>query len=156
MTGILGKPINLIKRPKTKGFIKIHYVRLYKDVGGAGGFYEGIRRAYKENYDLIWLMDDDELPFSDTLEKLLHCLFVFNVKVVVGPLVLSRENPAETAFEYPITKRELYIDGWCSFFNGVLLHRNIVQDIGLPKKSCLFGVMNLNISLELKRRGIRL
>ena len=51
--------------------IKIHYVRMHENTGGAGGFYEGVKRAYEKGYDWFWLMDDDAEPKEDTLEKLL-------------------------------------------------------------------------------------
>lgn len=35
------------------------YVRLPQNIGGAGGFHEGIKRAYEGGCDWIWVMDDD-------------------------------------------------------------------------------------------------
>ncbi|MDI9624352.1 MAG: glycosyltransferase family 2 protein [Methanothermobacter sp.] len=52
--------------------IKVVYVRMHKNTGGAGGFHEGVKRAYNDGYDWLWLMDDDVEPLTDTLEKLLH------------------------------------------------------------------------------------
>lgn len=51
--------------------IKLHYVRMHENTGGAGGFYEGVKRGYEKGYDWLWLMDDDAEPKEDTLEKLL-------------------------------------------------------------------------------------
>jgi rhamnopyranosyl-N-acetylglucosaminyl-diphospho-decaprenol beta-1,3/1,4-galactofuranosyltransferase len=39
--------------------IKLHYVRMHENTGGAGGFYEGVKRGYERGYDWLWLMDDD-------------------------------------------------------------------------------------------------
>ncbi len=52
-------------------FIKLHYVRMHENVGGAGGFYEGVKRGYEKGYDWLWLMDDDAEPKEDALEILL-------------------------------------------------------------------------------------
>jgi len=49
--------------------IKLHYVRMHENTGGAGGFHEGVKRAYEKGYDWLWLMDDAE-PKEDALEKL--------------------------------------------------------------------------------------
>lgn len=48
-------------------------LRLKKNTGGAGGFYEGMKYAL-EHYDpdWYWLMDDDAYPEDDCLEKLLQ------------------------------------------------------------------------------------
>lgn len=62
---------------KTKNFvdgveIKLIYIRMSENVGGAGGFHEGLKRSYSENYNWIWLMDDDTIPCSNSLENLLN------------------------------------------------------------------------------------
>src|SRR5436305_13406805 len=46
-------------------------VRLERNVGGAGGFHEGMRRAHETGADWIWLMDDDTIAAEDALEALL-------------------------------------------------------------------------------------
>ena len=43
---------------------------LNKNVGSAGGFNFGLRKAYEQGADWIWIMDDDLLPDKDCLEKL--------------------------------------------------------------------------------------
>lgn len=40
------------------------------NLGGAGGFHNGMRWAVEEGYEYLWLMDDDCLPEPDALEKL--------------------------------------------------------------------------------------
>lgn len=42
-----------------------------KNVGGAGGFYDGMRYGTEHGYKYLWLMDDDVLPQEDALERLL-------------------------------------------------------------------------------------
>src|SRR5260221_2165012 len=49
----------------------IQYIRLPANSGSAGGFHEGMRRAYESGYDWLWLMDDDGCPAPDRLEDLL-------------------------------------------------------------------------------------
>jgi GT2 family glycosyltransferase len=39
--------------------------------GSAGGQYTGIKKAYDEAFDWIWCMDDDTIPSSDALLKLI-------------------------------------------------------------------------------------
>lgn len=46
------------------------YYNTGKNIGGAGGFNYGIKRAYKLGYDYIWIMDDDTIVNEDTLQKL--------------------------------------------------------------------------------------
>jgi GT2 family glycosyltransferase len=46
-----------------------------ENVGGAGGFFYGLKAAHERNADWIWAMDDDTIPRPDALEKLLSASF---------------------------------------------------------------------------------
>ena len=48
----------------------IFYYNTGKNIGGAGGFNYGIRKAYEAGYNYIWLMDDDTIVKKDTLTAL--------------------------------------------------------------------------------------
>lgn len=49
-------------------------IPLHLDInsGGAGGFYYGIKYAYENGADWVWVMDDDTIPTSNALEALLN------------------------------------------------------------------------------------
>ncbi len=51
---------------------RITHVRLKENLGASGGFHEGIRLAYEEGYDWIWVMDDDVEPAADALKGLVE------------------------------------------------------------------------------------
>lgn len=48
------------------------YLLQEKNVGGAGGFYAGMKHAVSINADWIWIMDDDTIPEKRCLEELLY------------------------------------------------------------------------------------
>lgn len=50
---------------------RVHYYNTGKNLGGAGGFYFGMKKAYDAGAERIWVMDDDVLPCPDALEKLI-------------------------------------------------------------------------------------
>ncbi|MBE5789063.1 MAG: glycosyltransferase [Clostridiales bacterium] len=50
---------------------RIRYYNTDKNIGGAGGFNYGLRKAYEIGYQYFWLMDDDTYPEKDALSKLL-------------------------------------------------------------------------------------
>lgn len=57
-----------------KGYLehpKMTYVKTKANIGGAGGFYKGIRKCMEFSYDWIWLMDDDTVPSAECLEQLI-------------------------------------------------------------------------------------
>lgn len=56
-----------IKGLKNKNII---YINTGKNLGGAGGFSFGVKEALKRKYDYAWLMDDDTIPYNDSLDKL--------------------------------------------------------------------------------------
>ena len=51
---------------------KIIYRNTGKNLGGAGGFSEGVRTGTLLGYEYLWLLDDDAMMHEDALEKLLH------------------------------------------------------------------------------------
>lgn len=53
------------------------YLRLAENIGGAGGFNYGMKAAYADGFDLIWISDDDAYPQEDAVEKLIHGLGEF-------------------------------------------------------------------------------
>jgi rhamnopyranosyl-N-acetylglucosaminyl-diphospho-decaprenol beta-1,3/1,4-galactofuranosyltransferase len=57
---------------REKGYLGnelIDYVRMPINGGGAGGFHEGVKRAYEAGFAWLWLMDDDVEPLPDALRK---------------------------------------------------------------------------------------
>lgn len=49
----------------------IDYEYMEQNIGGAGGFNQGIKEAAKYTSEYIWLMDDDTIPTSDALKKMM-------------------------------------------------------------------------------------
>lgn len=106
------------------------------NVGSAGGFYTGIKMAYDSGYSWIWLMDDDGYPKNDALEKILENdteeLYLRNCAV------LDKNNKKNfvwktknyTSIEQVI---ESEIKNTGRPFNGTMLHRKIVERVGLPR-----------------------
>ncbi|PID57653.1 MAG: glycosyl transferase [Ignavibacteriae bacterium] len=115
---------------------KIHQ----ENLGGAGGFHNGMKAAYEKSYDWVWLMDDDGLPTDKALEILLNsekdCL-------VKNSLVVSKEDNKNLTFGiYIKSKKKILrevkevkgnsIEKYASFFNGTLIHQKIMSKIGFP------------------------
>lgn len=117
-----------------------------ENLGGAGGFHTGLKAAYEQEYDWIWLMDDDVEVASDCLENLLKysniskCLHPnkyyidnvnFNWEQWYDPfkgLTLPLKN---TSFKN--NKDICFVNVGC--FEGMLISREIVNKIGFPNKN---------------------
>ncbi|MCB9217968.1 MAG: glycosyltransferase family 2 protein [Ignavibacteriales bacterium] len=120
-----------------KDLTKIHQ----ENLGGAGGFHNGMKAAYEKGYDWIWLMDDDCLPEIDALEN----LFTTELKseVVLNSVVVTKTNTQQLNFglddyrnkklyrTYNEIKKEKTIFS-ANFFNGSLIHKNVIEKIGFP------------------------
>lgn len=69
---------------KECGFLNnpaLHYIHMDRNTGGAGGFYEGLKIAKGQEYDWVWVMDDDTIPKENCLEELLSASRKVNAKL---------------------------------------------------------------------------
>lgn len=140
----LSEPHELISN---KNQFPIHYIRMHKNIGGAGGFHEGLKRAYEKGYDWFWLMDDDGIPSPNCLETML----TKKRFPIIGPLIMNNENTAELACQTSVfrngkkvdilTVEDAYkvsedkvINDYANFFAGLLLSKDVVEKIGYPRK----------------------
>ena len=61
------------------------------NLGGAGGFYEGIKICRDMECDYVWIMDDDTIPYTDCLEELMSARSKIEGKIgylassIIGP-----------------------------------------------------------------------
>lgn len=109
-----------------------------KNTGSGGGFNTGIDWAYKQGYSWMWCMDDDGYPKEDALEKILEPQT--DLLCLRNCAVLNKEDKKTFVWK---TKNYVTIDdvdnkmikGIGHPFNGTLIHRNIVERVGVPKPS---------------------
>lgn len=119
------------------------YKKLEKNIGGAGGFYEGMKLANKEKPDWIWVMDDDVIPDEDCLEELLTAKVPANTSFLASRVVNVNNqamnvpglmiNPAETGYADWADRIE---DGLMKISNAtfvsILIKNDAVNKFGLP------------------------
>lgn len=146
-------------------FPEVQVLTLPENQGGAGGFHEGIRRAYQAGADWFWLMDDDTFPEPAALAALLEAAQTLEPK----PLVLAstqllpngRPHPT-TAFVTPTDFRRLGL--WLRYrpryrpirwalFTSVLLHRKVVEAEGLPHKAFFIWEDDLEYTGRILKRA---
>ncbi|MEO7047984.1 MAG: glycosyltransferase family 2 protein [Ferruginibacter sp.] len=109
-----------------------------KNVGSGGGFNAGIAWAYKNGYSWIWCMDDDGYPKTDALENLLKV--ETPQRSLLNCAVLNKEDKKSFVWNTGNHKtiddvKVDLIEGIGHPFNGTLLHRSIVEKVGVPKAS---------------------
>jgi len=148
--------------------IKLHYMRMHENTGGAGGFYEGVKRAYAKGYDWLWLMDDDAEPKEDALELL--SLYFKNSDVVgLASLVLSSDGNIAIyhrgkinlknifpLIQIPLNLEEYqkqFIEIDMASFVGLLVNRNAIENIGFPNKEFFIHHDDVEYCIRLRTIG---
>jgi rhamnopyranosyl-N-acetylglucosaminyl-diphospho-decaprenol beta-1,3/1,4-galactofuranosyltransferase len=143
---------------------------LERNAGGAGGFHEGLAWAMERGADLAWLMDDDGLPDLDCLAGLLAAEGADHLDFW-GPLVVDEAHPERLVFpiRLPGGTRVVHeladvrraatdgrIDGIVIPFNGVLVTRELVERIGLPRSEYFIWGDDHEYRLRAERAGARI
>ena len=119
-----------------------------ENLGSSGGQYTGFKTAYDMGFDWIWTMDDDVVPKPDCLELLLDG---FDENTIRTPLRLTVDgkpfmndaisynlkNPLRSIWNDVYSQKNLVdeiTDAIGITFEGPLIHRSVIEKIGLPEK----------------------
>lgn len=118
-----------------------------ENLGGAGGFYTGMKYVAEHDFDFAWVMDDDVICYPNALEELLKSLDVKEgIGFVCSRVVGTDGRPMNTPTISSATKGNVYsdlielVDKHAmvgvkeSTFVSVLVPVKIIQKEGLPIK----------------------
>ena len=140
------------------------------NLGGAGGFHLGIRRAYADGFDRIWLMDDDVVPAPDCLSVLMAhdepCLMAVREDTtgrlvekaalrfdLANPLTIKpKTSMVETTFGTRAAMPER-VELQNVAFEGFMIRREVVDAIGLPDPSYFIFYDDVDFALRARRAG---
>lgn len=147
---------------------KIHYTFLPWNVGGAGGFTSGMKIALSSGYDWIWLMDDDAEPMPDALAELQPFMLedgtaaLANLKIdgIGNPLryhLGSIQWQSSLDLVRPLSEESLALPGRIavefSSFVGLLVHRDAIAKVGLPRHEFFIHCDDFEYSVRLLAAG---
>ena len=157
-----------LKESKIKNNIKIYYVRMDGNTGGAGGFYEGTKRAYDCGYKWLWLMDDDAEPEKHALEKLAAHFnregIVALSNTVIKPnneIALTHRGRVDFSTMFPAIQSPIPVEEYgndeveidTASFVGILINRDAIEKIGFPKKEFFIHNDDIEYCLRLMQIG---
>ncbi|RJS47898.1 glycosyltransferase family 2 protein [Nocardioides cavernaquae] len=148
--------------------VPVHAVTLSENLGGAGGFHEGLRLALERGADLVWLMDDDGVPVEGCLATLLEHDYDF-----WGPAVLAEQDPSRLCFPIRLPGRSQVVHAMADVesaaatnggvlddivipFNGVLVTRQLAEEIGLPREEFFIWGDDHEYRLRAEKAGARI
>lgn len=126
--------------------IEYHYQE--KNLGGAGGFYEGIKKSLNDIYDWVWIMDDDTIPTESALEELILSMDTLKDEKIsfLGSKVVGMNNEEMNLptlstrtdnTNYPIWMKYLdksIIEVEDATFVSLLIKGEAIRTLGLPWK----------------------
>jgi len=110
----------------------LQYVNLGSNLGGAGGFHYGAKLAVEKGADWVCLMDDDCRLHPDCMRQLLKN--VDDRKNVYSPIILSVEDKKTVLWGINATVDTGNHKIVTLPFNGFLIHRESIAEIGYPDK----------------------
>jgi GT2 family glycosyltransferase len=153
----------------SQSFAQIAVHTLPANVGGAGGFHEGMKRASVEGCDWLWLLDDDTITRPETLAELLaaHSRFPPDRRpdIVASKVVWTdgslhymnspwrRLDDPEGAFDAAACAT---MPLRAATFVSVLIHRSCVEEFGLPLADYFIWGDDVEYTARIlrKRRGV--
>ena len=155
-------PDLLEQRANTTPNLRI--LRLDQNLGGAGGFNAGVKAAYRDGAQLVWISDDDAYPAPDAIEMLETALEVFEDDTQIrAPFACSavrwtdgslcEMNTPDTVWDWPrffSSKTPYFLVRSCSFVS-VLVPRWAIREHGLPIKDFFIWYDDAEYTLRLAR-----
>lgn len=137
-------------------------VALENNSGGAGGFSAGLKHAIDSGADWVWMMDDDAEPHADALEQLMYV--AKDPAQVYGSLAISGGMTSwlTTVLEPPLGEVESVDEVpeqavvQSLPFLGFLIHRNLVEQIGLPDIGYFIAADDVEYCLRAQKTGAQI
>lgn len=136
-----------------------------QNLGGAGGFYDGIKLADGADPDWILIIDDDAMIRRDYMEILMKFSDEPKVNALAGSVyvdgkihtmhrrnVTSRLLFTETEIPVKAYKEETFLCD-CATFCGLLVRGSAVRKIGLPRKEYFIWYDDSEYSLRFSGLG---
>lgn len=157
-----------VKEANIEKTVKIYYVRMNENTGGAGGFYEGVKRGHEKGYDWLWLMDDDAEPYLDSLEILSK---YFQKKDIVGlagtvirpdsSIAVNHRGTVDYSKMFPQIQTPMNLNDYdkdmCDIhtasFVGILVKSEAISKIGYPIKEYFIHNDDIEYCLRLLQVG---
>lgn len=139
-------------------FPEVDLLVLESNVGGAGGFEAGMRRAYAQGYEYVWLFDDDAYVAPDCLELLLQ--HAPEADVVV-PIQLDQAGRRYGVYRWKNGFVEVDKTPGTVFpidvfaFVGPLIRRRVITRVGFPRVDFFISADDIDYSLRIKGAGLR-
>ncbi len=142
---------------------KVSYFNTGENLGGAGGFEYGLKKAVEARYEYAWLMDDDTIPQRRSLEMLLRADCALKGKWGILSSVVrwsdgsmcKANRQKKTLFTFvkdvDIRNRKLIRAQMVSMVS-LLVKTDVVRECGLPKGEYFIWTDDYDFSGRISRK----
>ena len=125
----------------SKKYDFIQPLHFSENLGGAGGFYEGMKFFIENsNGDYVWIMDDDTIPQTSALKKMVEKIkYIPKLGFLTSNVRWKNNAPALMNVQEPDQIWNQFADkglikvNYASFVS-ILFPRKVIMDVGLPIK----------------------
>jgi GT2 family glycosyltransferase len=142
-----------------------------ENTGGAGGFHEGVKRAYEEGYDWIWITDGDTSHNEHLLEKfsiyfkkedlsaLTNKIIDTSDKILIKTAGNLNFNGIKHFYDIfiPVEEKKYEEDSVLEIelatFVSLLVNRKAVEEVGFPKREFFIHFDDWEFCLRLQKFG---
>lgn len=153
---------------KDAGFLNndcIVYIKLPQNIGGSGGFYEGIKRSLDlSKYDYLSLSDDDAVFEPDFFERIAQAVkkypkykaFCGTVQYESGKIQLDHRRVVTNLNRLheqivPASKYKDDFDVDTLSFVGCVINREVIESVGFPYKDFFIYFDDTEYSLRIRQ-----
>jgi len=143
----------------------VSVLSLPENVGGAGGFAAGMKRAHELGYEWMWLMDDDVMPLPDGLDRLLSAAGRTGARALQPAKLDANGRVFEhEGFVHPKSFRRSRLTYARVFahadavpcnaanFEGFFCHRDVVDEVGLPDAGFFLSWDDIHYGFRVSRK----
>lgn len=163
-----GTPQMLCDTFPQEQFPQVELLALNRNLGGAGGFHAGFKRAFEAGYDWLWVMDDDGIPAPDCLEQLMAHAEPGAVLVPLQQDTRTHDfygafrwqtanatvdtGPYANATDEVLEGKQAVQSNFLFTFVGPLIHRRVVEKIGLPHPNFFIYFDDIEFALRIQEQ----
>lgn len=138
------------------------YYKLEENIGGAGGFYEGIKKSQMFNPDWVWIMDDDTIPTQSCLKELITKKNKIAGKIsYLASAVYGINGESMNVPNINLSKSESLYPDWYRYlkygivkikeatFVSLLINNDAIKKVGYPVKDYFIWGDDIEYTLRL-------
>lgn len=120
------------------------YKNMKQNLGGAGGFNYGMKEAYKIGCDFMWLMDDDTIPYENSLQELINANKILDEEYGFlsstalwkdgKPCKMNKQKSTKDWYDYSQNLKDGILKTYYATFVSFFIKTEVVKKEGFPIK----------------------